>query len=144
MEEQITKIATGETEKSEVVSSNLSLFKNKFVNYQQSLPKCDRFFGIKEQDGGPSSAFNNNNFQVNRGNFQNNRGGYRGSFHNNGGGGSHHGGRGGYQNKGLGGFNMSDGRGNSFNKRGRGFQSERGKRSDDSLHQTDSFKRQKT
>merc|ERR1719419_628905 len=55
MEEQVTKIATGETEKNEVVDSTLKLFHEKFQNFRANMQRVDRFFAPKGQgqgDGG--------------------------------------------------------------------------------------------
>jgi len=138
MEKQITKIATGETEKSEVVSSNLKLFLNKFVDFRQNLSKCDRYFAPKDfsdnnvgQPGRTDNNFNTggfNNNNVNENNF--------GNYNN------ERGGRGG---RGRGGSLYNDGRGRGFNQRGRGLQNFRGKRGNQSFGgNTDNFKRQKT
>lgn len=49
MEKQVSKIATGETEKGEVVASNLKLFYDKFLNFRSNLEKVSRFFAPKGQ-----------------------------------------------------------------------------------------------
>ena len=51
MESQVMKIATGETEKSEVVDSTIELFKEKFFKFRENLSRCDRFFGVKSDSG---------------------------------------------------------------------------------------------
>ena len=89
---QVTQIATGETEKSEVVSHNLNLFLDKFVRFRDQLERVERFFAPKGQAGG--------------GGFQTPRGG--GNF--GGGRGRGRGGRGGFSNDS---FQQQDNRGNN-------------------------------
>lgn len=165
MEKQITKIATGETDKTDVVSSNLKLFLKKFVDFRQNLPKCDRYFAPKQfTDGGDgrrdsfNNNFNNNNFgNQDRGRGRGGRGGNPRGSNGRGSGGSRGGGRGGYNNydndqgnqggsdrgRGRGGRG-GIGRGGFSNERGRGFQGGRGKRGNQGFGNGDGFKRQKT
>lgn len=67
MEQQVQNIATGETEKNEVVSSNLKLFRDKFLYFRDHMEKVNRYFAPKGQfvnSGGNSST--NNNTQYNQ------------------------------------------------------------------------------
>jgi len=105
MEKEVSKIATGETEKSEVVSSCLQLFKDKFLYFRENIERVNKYFAPKEfgPDGQP--------IRNNSANYQDS-GGYGGR-----GRGYMEGGRGGGgMNRGRG--NMDRGRGN--NDRGRG------------------------
>ena len=45
----MTKIATGETEKNEVVHSTLSLFFDKFQNFRSGMERVNRYFAPKGQ-----------------------------------------------------------------------------------------------
>ena len=50
--DQVTKIATGETEKNEVVESTLKLFHEKFQSFRANMQRVDRFFAPKGQGQG--------------------------------------------------------------------------------------------
>ena len=54
---KVTKIATGETEKNEVVDSTLRLFFDKFMNFRANLGRCDRYFAPKGQGGQGGGAW---------------------------------------------------------------------------------------
>ena len=82
MESQVMKIATRETEKSEVVDSTIELFLDKFVRFREKLSRCDRFFGVKSDSG--SNFGGGGNFSADRGFGGERRGGYggnRGGYH---------------------------------------------------------------
>ena len=53
----MTKIATGETEKSEVVESTLKLFYDKFQSFRANMQRVDRYFAPKLIDGGAPGGF---------------------------------------------------------------------------------------
>jgi len=84
MEQQVKKIATGETEKNEVVRYNLDIFHKKFLSYRSRIEQLDRFFLIRGKNqtvggrgGGRGGGYNRNN----RGGG---RGGNRGNGYNRG------------------------------------------------------------
>merc|ERR1740128_360190 len=86
MEQQVTKIATGETDKGEVVEGTIKLFQNKFIDFRNNMPRVERFFAPKQfQDG------DNNGGGFGGGGFGGGRGGGGGGF-----GGGRGGGGGGY------------------------------------------------
>jgi len=124
MEQQVTKIATGETEKNEVVDSTLRLFFDKFMNFRANLGRCDRYFAPKGQGGQGGGAWGGHDGGGGRGGHDggggrggNNAGG-RGGFGGDGGGrGGFEGGRGG---QGRGGFGRGGGRGSYQRGGGRG------------------------
>ena len=45
------KIATRETDKNDVVNSTIELFLDKFIRFREQLSRCDRFFGVKSDNG---------------------------------------------------------------------------------------------
>jgi len=136
MEQQVNQIATGETEKNEVVANNLKLFLDKFLHFRDNLAKVERFFAPKGQPGN----FQNNqgNFQQNQGNFQQN---YQGNYQRNNQGNYQQNNQGNYQqNNNRGGYS---GQGNRGGRGGRGGGSRGGGSND--FHQRDhsrSFDRQ--
>ena len=161
MEKQITKIATGETDKSEVVTSNLKLFLNKFLAFRENLHKVDRYFVPKVfpdntgQVGRDNGNFENNRFNIGNYNgpergrgrgrgqdFHGQRGRGRGYQNDRGRGYQNDRGRG-YQNDRGRGYQNDRGRGYQ-NDRGRGYQNDRGKRGNQPYGNADDFKRQKT
>ena len=110
MEQQVSKIATGETEKEEVVSGNLKLFLDKFIIFRDNMEKVDRFFAPKGQyqagGGNPGGGFGGDGVRGRGGMGRGNQGGGRGGFpfHNN----FQGGGEGGFdQGRGRGGFNQN-------------------------------------
>jgi len=107
MEQQVTKIATGETEKNEVVDSTLKLFHEKFQSFRANMQRVDRFFAPKGQGQGDGGGWGG-------GRGGGNNGGGRGGF---GGGGYDAGGRGG---GGGGGYAGDRGRGGGRGGRGGG------------------------
>ena len=71
MEQQVSKIATGETDKNEVVLSNLKLFQEKFIYYRENLERVNRFFAPKVQGGYPGRDLNGENTNQNYGTIDN-------------------------------------------------------------------------
>merc|ERR1712013_618468 len=139
MEEQVTKIATGETEKSEVVDSTLRLFYDKFMNFRANLGRCDRYFAPKGQGGqgggggwggydGGGGRGGHDGGGGGRGGFDGGAGRGRGGFNGGGRGGydGNGGGRGGFEGgrggggQGRGGFGRGGGRGSYQRGGGRG------------------------
>ena len=119
MEKQVTKIATRETEKNEIVDSNLKLFYDKFINFRANLGKVERFFAPKNNFQG--------GFNQDRGGDQD-RGGGRGRGGDRGGRGGFGGGRGGDRG-GRGGFGGDRGGFGGGDRGGRGgFGGDRGGR----------------
>eukprot|EP00111_Clytia_hemisphaerica_P010804 TCONS_00031598-protein len=124
MEKQVTQIATGETEKNEVVANNLKLFMDKFIFFRDNLQRVDRYFAPKGQ-GLHNSMNQYGGGGGGGGNFSNRGRGSRGGFSNEGrGGGSS---RGGFSSDGRGGGSSGRGRGrggrggfsNDYQERGR-------------------------
>ncbi|XP_002155556.4 uncharacterized protein LOC100215195 [Hydra vulgaris] len=149
MEQQVSKIATGETDKNEVVSSNLKLFQQKFIYYRENLERVSKYFAPKVQGGHSGRDFSGDNSNQNyrAGDYRQNniqkkdfgsRGRGRGDLHRGGRGGSSRGGRGGnfnsneqykaqnfenrYQNDGYGSYNQNENNFKVENQTGGNFQ----------------------